>query len=405
MRQNLSVEEALATLNSLVPVYHSTLTLPLARSYGHVLSRDLAALVHHPDQADTSMDGYAVRLEDTLEASPEQPVVMEVVGEVPAGSAYLATLQQGQAVRIFTGAPVPPGTTAIVRIEQTRSEGSRVWLLAPGQPGDIRPQGDDFRQGEVGLYRGQWLGPGQVGLAAAMGHPQVEVFRPPRVGILTTGDEVVEPGQPLPFGGVYNANNPSLAGLVWQAGGQAVMLGKVADQLDALRQTLQEAGPLDLIVSSGGVSMGAYDHVRKLLEQEGEVHFWRVNLQPGGPFLAARWRGLPFFGLPGNPVSSMVTFFLFVRPFLFQMLHRTDPPYINLWAHSRSHFSANPGKVAFRRGILHSTSTGLEVQTTGNQSSGVLRSMATGNVLVRLEVGQAAQPGDQVKVIPLQFSF
>jgi molybdopterin molybdotransferase len=405
MRQNLSVEEALSTLSGLVPTYRSTVTLPLAQSYGQVLARDLIALVNHPDQADTSMDGYAVRLEDTLGASPEQPVVLEAVGEVAAGSSYPGSLQPGQAVRIFTGAPVPAGTTAIVRIEQTRSEGTRVALLAPGQPGDIRPQGDDFRQGEVGLLRGQWLGPGQVGLAAAMGHPQLEVFRAPRVGILTTGDEVVEPGQPLPFGGVYNANNPSLAGLVLQAGGQPVMLGKVADQPDALRQTLQEAGPLDLIVSSGGVSMGAYDYVRQLLEREGEVHFWRVNLQPGGPFLAARWQGLPFFGLPGNPVSSMVTFFLFVRPFLFQMLQRIDPPYTSLWATSQSHFAANPGKVAFRRGILQATHSGLQVHSTGNQSSGVLRSMAAGNVLVRLEVGQAALPGDQVNVIPLNFSF
>ena len=418
MRQNLTVEEALEVILEHARPLTQTEELPLARAYGRVLAQDLAALVNHPDQDDTSLDGYAARAEDTLTATPENPVRLRVIGEAPAGRPFPREVGPGEAVWIFTGAPIPKGANAILRVEDTRREGDTVLFFKPANPDGIRPKGDDFRAGEVLLKKGDLLTPGRIGLCAAMGYPRVPVFKRPKVGILTTGDEVVEPGQPLPYGGVYNANNYSLAALVWEAGGEPILMGRIPDQPQLLREKLAEAGGLDLLLTTGGVSMGEHDIVRQLLEGEvkppqrpgdagaqGQIHFWKVRLQPGGPLLFAEWNRIPLFGLPGNPVSSMVTFFLFARPYLFKALSRTDAPYSLLEATAATPFSPNPSKVAYRRAVLSFGLDGLQVRTTGNQSSGVLRSMAVGNALVVLEPGVGVEAGQRVRVIPLGFTL
>lgn len=402
MRTGITVEEALelvlAEAKGELPVEE----VPLKEAYGRVLAEDLVSLVNHPDQDDTAIDGYACRQEDALGASRENPVRLRVIGQSPAGRPFAGRVGRGEAVAVYTGAPIPEGADAVIRVEDTRREGDYVLLFAPASPKDIRPQGDDLRKGEVYLRRGDLLTPGRLGLAAAMGYPRLKVFRRPRVGILSTGDEVVEPGEPLPFGGVYNSNAYSLWGLVWEAGGEPVLLGKVPDQPEVLRETLAQAGPLDLLLTSGGVSMGAYDVVRKVLERHGEVIFWKVKQQPGGPLLLARLGRLPVLGLPGNPVSSMVTFFLYGRPFLFRLLRRTEPPYRSLRARVLTPFKGAQGKKVFRRGVL-SFEGELVVRTTGNQSSGVLRSMALGNALVVLPPDRDAREGERVEVIPLTF--
>jgi molybdopterin molybdotransferase len=401
MRTNLSVEEALALVLAEVRPYEKTEELPLREALHRVLAEDLSSLVDHPDQDDTAVDGYACRQEDTLLARPEAPVRLRVVGESPAGRPFLGQVGPKEAVAVYTGAPIPKGADAVIRVEDTRREGDEVLLLAPASPKDIRPKGDDLKRGEIYLKRGDLLTPARLGLAAAMGHPRLRVYRRPRVGILTTGDEVVEPGEPLPYGGVYNSNAYTLMGLVAEAGGEPVLLGKAPDDREALKERLK-AEELDLLLTSGGVSMGEYDVVRRVLEEEGEVVFWKVRQQPGGPLLLARHRGVPVLGLPGNPVSSMVTFFLYGRPFLFALLGRTDPPYTRLRATALTPFKGAKGKKVFRRGIL-SFQEGLVVRTTGNQSSGVLRSMAVGNALVVLPEDQDKEAGQEVEVIPLTF--
>lgn len=402
MRTGITVEEALALVLAEAKGELSVEELPLQEAYGRVLAEDLVSLANHPDQDDAAIDGYACQQEDVLGASPESPVRLRVIGESPAGRPFSGRVGKGEAVAVYTGAPIPDGANAVIRVEDTRREGEYVLLLAPASPKDIRPQGDDLKKGEVYLRRGDLLTPGRLGLAAAMGHPRLKVFRRPRVGILSTGDEVVEPGEPLPFGGVYNSNAYSLLGLVKEAGGEPVLLGKVEDQPERVLEKLEAAGPLDLLLTSGGVSMGEYDVVRKVLEETGEVVFWKVKQQPGGPLLLARLGGLPVLGLPGNPVSSMVTFFLYGRPFLFQLQRRTDPPYRSFRARALTSFKAAQGKKVFRRGVL-SFEGELVVRTTGNQSSGVLRSMALGNALVVLPPGRDAQEGEVVEVIPLTF--
>ncbi|AFV76767.1 molybdenum cofactor synthesis domain protein [Thermus oshimai JL-2] len=402
MRTNLSVEEALELVLEEARFEPGKEVLPLPEAFGRVLAEDLVSLVDHPDQDDTAIDGYACREEDTLSASPENPVRLRVVGEAPAGKPFLGEVKRGEAVAVYTGAPIPKGANAVVRVEDTKREGEWVLLYAPASPKDIRPRGDDLKKGEVYLRRGDLLTPGRLALAAAMGHPRLPVFRRPRVGILSTGDEVVEPGEPLPFGGVYNSNAYGLLGLVREAGGEPVLLGKVPDDPKRLLAALEAALPLDLLLTSGGVSMGAYDVVRRVLEEEGEVVFWKVRQQPGGPLLLARLRGVPVLGLPGNPVSSLVTFFLYGRPFLFRLLKRTEAPYGTLKARALTPFKGAKGKKVFRRGVL-SFEEGPVVRTTGNQSSGVLRSMAFGNALVVLPPDRDLEAGEEATVIPLTF--
>ena len=283
MRTNLSVEEALEAVLEAAQGELAVEELPLKEAFGRVLAEDLASLVDHPDQDDTAIDGYACRAEDTLGASPEAPVRLRVVGEAPAGRPFPGEVGRGEAVAVYTGAPIPKGADAVVRVEDTRREGDEVLLFAPASPKDIRPKGDDLRRGEVYLRRGDLLTPGRLGLAAAMGHPRLKVFRKPRVGILSTGDEVVEPGEPLPFGGVYNSNAYSLLGLVLEAGGEPVLLGKVPDQPEAVLERLEGAGPLDLLLTSGGVSMGSTTWCARSWSATGRWSSGRCGSSPGDP--------------------------------------------------------------------------------------------------------------------------
>lgn len=405
MKQNITVEAALEVVLLQARPLQSVEQIPLAAAFGGILGASLSSKVDHPSADDTAVDGYACLEADTRSASIGSPVRLKVIGESPAGRPFAGRLGPGEAVQVFTGTPIPQGANAVIRVEDTLREGDFVWLMKPASPADIRPKGDDLVVGQTYLHKGDLLTPGRIGLAAAMGYAVLPVVRRPRVGILSTGDEVVEPGRPLPYGGVYNSNSYSVAGLVQEAGGEAVILNKVSDSLEGLRTRLLQADKLDLLLTTGGVSMGQHDIVRLLLEREGEVHFWKVRLQPGGPLLFASWNELPLMGLPGNPVSAMVTFLLFGRPFIFQLLGRNDAPYSQIKAVADTAFDSNPSRRAYRRAVLSWKSGHFCVASTGNQSSGVLNSMALGNALVVLEAGFSARAGDLVDVIPMPGLF
>lgn len=400
MKQNLTVEDALEIVLQGARPLQNIEHLPLAASYGAVLGEDLRSRVSHPSADDTAVDGYACLEADTRSASLGNPVRLKVIGQSPAGKPFAGKVGPGEAVQVFTGAPIPEGANAVIRVEDTLREGDFVWLMKPASAADIRHQGDDLIEGQTYLRKGDLLTPGRVGLAAAMGYATVPVVRRPRVGILSTGDEVVEPGEALPYGGVYNSNSYSVAGLVVEAGGEPIILPKAPDSVEGLRTQLQRAGRLDLLLTTGGVSMGEYDIVRRMLELEGEIHFWKVKIQPGGPLLFATWNGLPLMGLPGNPVSAMVTFLLFGRPFLYRLLGRTDPPLSRVRAVADTPFEANPTRRAYRRAVLRWAEDHYRVASTGSQSSAVLHSMALGNALVVLEAGLSAKQGQTVEVIP-----
>ena len=377
--------------------------VPLSEAYGRTLAQTLTSLADHPNCDNSALDGYACRAADTLGASQDAPARLKVVGEVPAGRPFAGAVGPGAAVSIYTGAPVPEGADAIIGVERTKEDGDGVLLYAPASPGDIRPRAQDLRAGEVYLRAGTRLTPAAVGVAAAMGYADLEVVRAPRVGILSTGDEIVEPGVPLKNAQVYNSNAYSVAGLVKAAGGVPLVLPRALDTLSALHEGLKDVGGVDLLVTSGGVSMGKYDFVRDLLFGEGRVHFWKVAMRPGGPALFGEWRGLSVFGLPGNPVSSMVVFLLLTEAWFHKALGSTDPLLYHRRIHAtaRSPFKGAGFKEAFWRCVLEFGPHGPTVRTTGNQSSGILTSMLFANALAVVPPHGEVREGAGLEVIPL----
>ena len=384
----VSVDEARALLGELLPERQSE-TVPLRRAYGRTLAADLVALVSHPSATESALDGIACREADTLTASKATPTRLRLIGESRAGAAFAGSIGAGQAIRIYTGAPLPAGTDAICPVEQLRDDGEDVLLLRPAAPGDVRQEGGDFKAGETVLRAGVRLTPSRVALAAALGHAEVPTLRPLKVAVMSTGDEVVEPGQPLEPGQVYNSNAYGLIGMLEEAGCQAVLLPAVPDSPSALEEALASIGGADVLLTSGGVSMGKYDFVRDLLIHQGKVSFWKVRMRPGGPAMLGGWKGLPVFGLPGNPVSSLVVFHVIVRPAL------TGQALTVLRLRAATPFRGLSDKTAFWRAEIR----GGEVHDYGKQGSGVLRSLSDAGALVIVPEGGAAAVGDEVEVV------
>lgn len=368
-----------------------TETVPLAQARGRTLAADLPARVSHPSATESALDGIAAREADTLIASPTSPVRLRVVGESRAGVPFSSTVSPGECVRIYTGAPLPAGADAICPVEQLTDEGADHVLLArPASPADVRHEGGDFRAGEVVLQAGQLLTSPRVALAAALGHAEVPVRRL-RVALLSTGDEVIEPGQLLQPGQVYDSNRYGLHAMLEECGCDVLPLGHAPDSPEALQDIIAGAGGADVLLTSGGVSMGRYDFMRDLLIERGRVAFWKVRMRPGGPALLGGWNGFPVFGLPGNPVSSLVVFHVIVRPAL------TGQPVGTLRLRAATPFRGLPDKTAFWRGVLQ----GGEVHDYGKQGSGVLRSLSDANALVVVPEGGVVRAGDDVDVILL----
>ncbi|WP_135230224.1 gephyrin-like molybdotransferase Glp [Deinococcus fonticola] len=383
----VSVEDARHLLARLLPVKGEE-TVPLAAALGRTLAQDVAALVSHPSATESALDGIACREADTLAA----PVTLQVVGESRAGQPFGAQVQTGECIRIYTGAPLCPGTDAICPIEQLADvDAHHVRLLRPASRGDVRPEGGDFHTGEVVLKAGLPLTPSRLALVAALGHAEVQVKARLSVALLSTGDEVVAPGTPLQPGQVYDSNSVGLSALLQECGCEVVALGHAPDRPDALKAMLREAGGADLLLTSGGVSMGRYDFMRDLLVEHGEVEFWKIRMRPGGPAILGRWNGLPVFGLPGNPVSSLVVFQVIVKPAL------TGQPLRTLRLKAGTPFKALPDKTAFWR----ATVLNGEVHEYARQGSGVLRSLSDADALVIVPEGQAVQAGESVEALLL----
>ena len=399
----LTVAEALRIIQEQAPTLPAEwVTLEMA--LGRTLAEDLESSVDHPSLDNSALDGYACRAADTVKATPDTPVALRVVGDIPAGSVFSGEVGLGEAVGIYTGAPVPQGADAIVGVEHTKVVGEQVQLHRPASGGDIRPKAQDLRRGDVYLYKGQRLTEAAVGIAAAMGYAEVPVVKRPRIGILATGDELAEPGEPFREGQVYNSNAYALAALVSSAGGEAVRLPNVKDDLELLEASL--AGlQLDLLLTSGGVSMGRYDFVRDLLFEKGTVYFWKVAMKPGGPVLFGRYGELPLLGLPGNPVSSLVVFKLLGQAFLAAALGSTEPfPYERRRpAYAAAPFKGAGFKETFTRVTLSNDADGRTVATsTGNQSSGVLRSLLLADALAVIPPHTSVGVGEKLEVIPLR---
>jgi molybdopterin molybdotransferase len=406
MKTDVTLEEAIDILAGILPVPKLE-RVGLLEAHGRVLAEPLASLVDHPSADDSALDGFAVRLEDTFQATPEAPVRLRVLAQVAAGSEAISLrLEAGQAVQVFTGATVPEGATGIVMVENTARDGEFVIVHKPGTA-DIRKRGQDLEQGQTYLQPGTILRGAQLALAAAMGHATLPVLERPRIGILATGDELLEPGEPLPPGGVYNSNSYGLAGMIRELGGEPVILPKVQDDPDILRSSLNDVGDLHLLLSSGGVSMGERDFVRLLLEREGKVHFWRIRVKPGGPPLCGEWNGLPFFGLPGNPVSSLVIFLMVVKPALYKRWGILEPAYETVKATAQTPVKGAGAKLGLMRVNLErvrlepDAGLGWTVRSFSNQSSNVLRSMVEANGLAIVPPHTNIEIGETLEVVRL----
>ena len=371
----------------------------LEEALGRVLAEPLTAPLDLPPFANSSMDGYAVRAADVAGALPEMPATLPVVADIAAGALPPAKpLPAGSAARIMTGAPVPPGADAIVPIEATDDAQSSsgapppaaVRILKAASPGkNVRRPGEDVRAGELVLPAGHVIRPAAIGLLAALGMSRVPVRRRPRVAVLSTGDELVDLAQALGPGQIYDSNSHTLAALIAAYGGQPLRLGRVPDRLDEMSRRLREAAEAgaDLILSSAGVSVGAFDVVKRALEQNGTLGFWRVNMRPGKPVAFGRVHGIPFMGLPGNPVSAAVTFEIFVRPAILKMAGRTALAKPQRRARLDQEIVSD-GRESYLRGIVRPEAGGYAARLTGEQGSNLITSLTKANALLVIPAGQ-----------------
>jgi molybdopterin molybdotransferase len=394
----ISVEEARAICNA-TPLQPSVEHLPLGRCTGRVLAEDLSSKVHDPPFDNSAMDGFACR----FDAAATYPLTLNIVGlQAATGANEIHTVDEGEAVRIMTGAPMPPGADAILPIERCEVDEHQVRLLEAPKPHFVRKKGENLSQGEIALTKGQHLTPSRVGLCATMGYATVPVYARLNVGIVSTGDELKSPGQPLKHGEIYESNSFGLAGLVEWSGHTPVRFPSVADTMDALRETLDEAAKTcDIILTSGGVSMGEFDYVRRLMEEEGDIHFWRMKIRPGSPPLFGLWGATPLFGLPGNPVSSHVVYRMLVAPYLRHSLATDAPREWKIRAKLCDPVKSTNDCVTLRRVSLVSTDEGMMAYQPRHQGSGNLESLASADGLTLLQPGQSGEVGTWIDVLVL----
>jgi molybdopterin molybdotransferase len=375
--------------------------VPLAAANGRVLSRDVVARVSLPGFDNSAMDGYAARSDDVGAATGERPVRLRVAQDIPAGRTDVAPLEPGTVSRIMTGAPLPPGADVVVPVELTDGATDVVEIRgAPARGTHLRRAGEDIAEGELALPAGTALGAAQLGLAAAVGATTLPVRRRPRVLVLSTGSELVRPGEPLRFGQIYESNSVLLAAAIEDAGGAARTLHFVPDDVDQFLATVRsELADADLLVTSGGVSMGAYEVVKDAFRELGTVEFTKVAMQPGGPQGAGTVDGVPVLTLPGNPVSSFVSFEVFVRPALRRALGHTSPDRLHAPARLTDPLRSPAGRRQYLRGRYESG----RVRQVGGPGSHLVAHLARANCLVVVPEDVTELPaGAEVDVVLIE---
>lgn len=398
----MSVDEARAAiLAHMRPLPEEAVAL--AAALGRVLARDVVAAEELPAFANSAMDGYAVRAADTSTASEAAPTRLRLVGEVPAGRMYVGTLGAGQTIRILTGAPLPDGADAVIQQELTRPGADAVELLAAVAPGNnVRHPGEDVRPGTLIGRRGTEIGPAEIALLAALGVDPAPVRRMPRVAILTTGDELAAPGaQPRP-GQIRNSNGPYLAAAVARASADPWVLETARDQADELRTRIHQAASADLILTSGGVSVGSYDLVKQVLEEQGNIQFWRVRMRPGKPLAFGMIGQTPLLGLPGNPVSTAVTFELFGRPAIRALLGSAQVERPMTEVELRGVALERIDRRTFVRASLQAEDGRLVATPNGPQGSHIMTSLLGAQALLVVHEGEGTiRPGERVPALLL----
>jgi len=397
----LSVDAARTHLLTQVRPIAGIERLPLRTTLDRILAEDIISPIDVPGHANSAMDGFALRYADL---DPEGRTELHCIGTAMAGQPIGKAVGAGECVRIMTGAPLPEGADTVVMQEHAEDRGERVTIGSGERKGqNIRLAGEDLARGSVALERGKRLTPADLGLIASLGQAEVSVVRRPRVAFFSTGDELRALGEPLGEGDVYDSNRYTLFGMLSRAGVELRDLGVIPDDPDRLRAAFEEAAAhADMVITSGGVSVGDADYTKQVLAELGEVAFWKIAMKPGRPLTFGRLGNAWFFGLPGNPVAVMVTFYQFVLPTLHQFAGETDWRPLTLQARLREPLRKRPGRSEFVRGVLAQDPDGTTwVSSTGAQGSGILRSMSVGNCFMLLdeETGDLAA-GELVPVQP-----
>ena len=402
----LPVDKAQEFIARLVPQVTAIESLALRSSLGRVLARDIVSTIDVPSHDNSAMDGYALRGSD-LQAGGD--TLLTVAGTGLAGQAFAGAVAAGHCIRVMTGAVMPVGLDTVVPQEFTKTEGAIVRIPAGVvRTGDNRRlAGEDLARGSSALRAGRVMRPADLGLMASLGRAEVPVFRKLRVAFFSTGDELRSIGEPLDAGCVYDSNRYTIGAMLQRLGCEALDLGVVRDQPDALRAAFSEAAAsADAVITSGGVSVGEADHTKKIMAELGDVLFWRIAMRPGRPMaigrVAGRGHDAILFGLPGNPVAVMVTFYAFVRAALLTMSGATTTPLPLLRAACVTALRKRPGRTEYQRGVVSRGADGRwQVDITGSQGSGILSSMSVANGMVLLHHDQGdVAAGDEVDVIP-----
>lgn len=376
--------------------------IPILDALGRVLGEDIVAERDNPPWDNSAMDGFAVRWEDIRqEHAIQKPVTLSIIEDVPAGKMPSKTVESGQAIRIMTGAPIPKGADTVLKVEDTEHTLESVRVFKPEPKGsNIRPQGEDVRKGECIIAKGTQIRPGEAGMLAILAKSFVFVYQRPRVAILSTGDELADLDERFSEEKIINSNSYGIAAAVQDAGGIPFLLGIARDNPAALKEKISHGLTSDILVLSGGVSMGDYDFTKAVFRDLGaEVNFWKLAIRPGQPLAFGKIQGKLAFGLPGNPVSSMVTFEQLVRPAMLKMSgHRSyGRPLVQ--AVFQEKFSKRTDRRHFLRGVLTREEGVFKVRTTGDQGSGILTSMVKANCLIDVPVEvERLNPGDLVTV-------
>ncbi|MCJ7514353.1 MAG: molybdopterin molybdotransferase MoeA [Dehalococcoidia bacterium] len=413
----ISVEEALTEILSSIEILNSE-AKPLLDCLGQVLAEDVYSALDIPPHDNSAMDGYAVQAESIKGASHTKSEVLRVVGEIAAGGVSDLKVGPGTAVRIMTGAFVPDGADVVVPFEDTDETDRKEDTISKTEIGirvnlaegcNIRRRGEDISKGEMVLKKGKLLRPADIGVLASLGRSAVSVIRRPLVGILATGDEIAEINRPLPPGKIYNSNSYSLAAQVLRYGGIPKLLGVAPDDVEQLTSAVHEGLECDILVTSGGVSLGDYDVVKQVLAAEGNVSFWTVRMKPGKPlafgtFKRSDGKSIPHLGLPGNPVSSMITFEVFARPAIFKMMGRNNLNTSNITAIMEDSVGNKDGRRIFARVAVARRDGKYFARITGPQGSGILSSMSKANGLAVIpENIKELKSGTPVEVMMLDW--
>ena len=403
----ISVEDALnRILNTISPLGLEKVSL--LDALGRVIGEDIYAGRNIPPKDNSAMDGYALRSQDTMGATKENPVTLDVIEDIPAGYIPRKSVEPGTTSRIMTGAPVPEGADAVIRMEDTEKDGQRVNIYAQTKQGqDIRYAGEDVKEGELVISRGEIIRPAEIGMLASLGRSFVYVYQRPLIAILSTGDELIDIDEiPSPWK-IISSNSYSLIAQVMDCGGIPLHIGIAKDTREDLVAKFRAALRADIIISSGGVSVGDYDLVKDIMKEWGNaMEFWRVAMRPGRPLAFGTMEGIPVFGLPGNPVSSMISFEQFIRPSILKMMAYKNLFRKTIKAHLQGDITKGKGVKHFIRGKVKYDGERYTVSTTGEQGSGILKSMVRANGLIILpEDVTSARKDDEVTVQLLDTSL